>query len=241
MFLLKQSTAATVKIGPFLDSTDGVTAETGLTISQADVRLSKNGGNIAQKNESSACTHDELGIYDCDLDATDTNTVGRLRLDVQESGALPVWHEYMILPSNTWDSLVGGSDYLQSDIIQIEGSDATDQIRDAVVDDSTRIDASALNTLSGNDPGGQLAAQSDITGLNDISVSDVLTTQMTEAYAADGVAPTLAQAVFAIMQNICEIQKSGTTLTIKKLDGSTTAMTFTLDDADDPSSRTRSS
>jgi len=36
---------------------------------------------------------------------------------------------------------------------QIEGSDATDQIRDAVVDDATRIDASALNTLSGHDPG----------------------------------------------------------------------------------------
>lgn len=30
----------------------------------------------------------------------------------------------------------------------IEGSDATDQIRDAVVDDATRIDASALNTAS---------------------------------------------------------------------------------------------
>lgn len=44
---LKQSTAATIKVGPFLDSTDGDTAETGLTISQADVRLSKNGGNMA--------------------------------------------------------------------------------------------------------------------------------------------------------------------------------------------------
>lgn len=34
-------------------------------------------------------------------------------------------------------------------VITIEGSDATDQIRDAVVDDATRIDASALNTASG--------------------------------------------------------------------------------------------
>lgn len=33
-------------------------------------------------------------------------------------------------------------------VVQIEGSDATDQIRDAVVDDATRIDASALNTAS---------------------------------------------------------------------------------------------
>lgn len=41
-------------------------------------------------------------------------------------------------------------------VLEIEGSDATDQIRDAVVDDATRIDASALNTLSGHDPGGTL-------------------------------------------------------------------------------------
>jgi len=40
MLFLKQSTAVTVKIGPFLDDTDGKTAETGLTIAQADVRLS---------------------------------------------------------------------------------------------------------------------------------------------------------------------------------------------------------
>ena len=54
MLFLKQSTAVTVKIGPFVDEDDGKTAETGLTISQADVRLTKNGGNMAQKNESSA-------------------------------------------------------------------------------------------------------------------------------------------------------------------------------------------
>jgi len=43
------------------------------------------------------------------------------------------------------------------DVDSIEGVDATNQIRDAVVDDSTRIDASALNTLSGHDPGGTLS------------------------------------------------------------------------------------
>ena len=41
---LKQSTAYTFRFGPFLDDTDGKTAETGLTISQADIRLSKGGG-----------------------------------------------------------------------------------------------------------------------------------------------------------------------------------------------------
>lgn len=158
---LKQNTAITLKIGPFVDEDDGKTAETGLTISQADVRLSKNGGNMAQKNEASACTHDELGDYDCPIDATDTNTLGRLRLHVHESGALPVWRNFMIVPANVWDSFFG-ADALQVDTIQIEGVDATNQIRDAVVDDATRIDASTLNTLSGFAPGSTIAAASDI-------------------------------------------------------------------------------
>jgi len=122
MLLLKQSTAVTVKIGPFIDDTDGKTAETALTISQADVRLSKNGGDMAQKTESTACTHDELGIYDCPLDATDTATLGRLRLHVHESGALPVCHEFMVVPANVYDSLVGGTDTLEADAVQAGGS-----------------------------------------------------------------------------------------------------------------------
>lgn len=103
MQYLKQSTAVTLKIGPFLDDTDGKTAETGLTITQADVRLSKNGGDIAQKNEATSCTHDELGIYGCPIDATDTDTLGRLQLWVHESGALPVCHQFLILPRNVYD------------------------------------------------------------------------------------------------------------------------------------------
>ena len=45
---------------------------------------------------------------------------------------------------------------------QVEGADATDQIRDAVVDDATRIDASALNTLSGHDPGEAIMGTTDL-------------------------------------------------------------------------------
>ena len=104
MLWLKQSTSITVKIGPFVDDADGNTVEDGLTIAQADVRLSKNGGDIAQKTEATSCTHDELGIYGCPLDTTDTGTLGRLQLWVHESGALPVWHEFMVVSANTWDS-----------------------------------------------------------------------------------------------------------------------------------------
>jgi len=71
------------------------------------------------------------------------------------------------------------------------------------------------------------------------TVAEILTTAMTESYAADGVAPTLAQAVFAIQQFLQERSTATTTVTVKKLDGSTSAMTFTLDDATTPTSITR--
>jgi hypothetical protein len=68
----------------------------------------------------------------------------------------------------------------------------------------------------------------------------VLTRQMTESYATDGTAPTLAQAICLIQQTIGDFAISGTTLTVKKLDGSTTAATYTLDSSTAPTSRTRS-
>lgn len=127
MQYLKADTAITLKIGPFVDDTDGKTAETGLTITQAEVRLSKNGGDIAQKNEATNCTHDELGVYGCPIDTTDTNTEGRLQLWVHESGALPVFHEYMVVNANVYDSLFAAAttDYLQVDTIQVTGTGQT--------------------------------------------------------------------------------------------------------------------
>jgi len=67
----------------------------------------------------------------------------------------------------------------------------------------------------------------------------VLTTALTESYAADGSAPTLAQAILLIQQSLHEFAISSTTRTVKKLDGSTTAATFTLDSATAPTSTTR--
>ena len=69
----------------------------------------------------------------------------------------------------------------------------------------------------------------------------VLTTALTESYAADGSAPTLAQAILLIQQSLHEFSIAGTTRTVKKLDNSTTAAVFTLDSATAPTSTTRSS
>ena len=84
-----------------------------------------------------------------------------------------------------------------------------------------------------------LASAANLAALNDISVADILTTQMTEAYSADGAAPTITQSLMLIQQTLGDFAIAGTTLTVKKVDGSTTAATFTLDSATAPTSITR--
>ena len=70
------------------------------------------------------------------------------------------------------------------------------------------------------------------------ATTSVLTTQMTESYAANGVAPTLAQAMFAMHQMLMDFSIAGTTMTVEQLDG-TTAFLVTLDDATDPTGANR--
>src|SRR3990167_3751729 len=102
---LRQSTSVDGPLRPFPDSTDGNTAETALTITQPDVRLKKNGAAWAQKAAAQTLTHEENGYYEVTLDATDTNTLGLLRLAVNESGALQVFEDFLVVPANIWDSL----------------------------------------------------------------------------------------------------------------------------------------
>ncbi len=133
---LKQSTAVNVQMGPFVDETDGFTEEAGLTISQADIRISKNGANIIPTNNAAGATYDETGMYSVPLDTTDTNTLGRLIVIIHESGARPVMREFMVFSANVFDSLVSGSgsDYLQVDAIQIASGGAAAAINAEVVD-----------------------------------------------------------------------------------------------------------
>ena len=67
----------------------------------------------------------------------------------------------------------------------------------------------------------------------------LLTTAMTESYAANGAAPTPAQALMAIHQMLMQFAINDTSVTVKKLDNSTTAFVVTLDDGTSPTSAVR--
>lgn len=154
MLYLKVSTAVILKIGPFLDSADA-SAETGLTVSQGDVRLSKNGGNMAQKSDATACSHDEVGFYDCPINSTDTNTLGRLQLMVAEAGTLPVFHEYMVVTANVYDTLCSTDNFdvnlnaSQAGVTIGTVTTLTNKSNFSLAADQTAVTVGAVNTKTG--------------------------------------------------------------------------------------------
>jgi len=230
MLMLSQSAAYTVKIGPFVDDSNGTSAETGLTITQADIRLSKNGGNMAQKSNTSACVHDEIGYYDCNLATADTDTVGRLQLMVNEAGALPVWHEYMVVPSNVYNSLIGGTDYLAVDAVEISSNTAA----------ADNVEANIANL-----DGAISSVTAAISGLNDISVASVTagvddllrTVTISEmAQAAPPATPTFEEAVMYVYMALRN--EVSVTATIKTFSNSAGTVIFKKTLSDDGSTYT---
>lgn len=70
-------------------------------------------------------------------------------------------------------------------------------------------------------------------------VAEIWTTAITETYGTDGSALTGAQLLYLVLAHVGEFAIVSTTKTLKKLDGSTTAATYTLNDATTPTSITR--
>lgn len=118
---LKQSTTQTVKMGPFVDESDGADEETAASPS---FRVSKDGGAFAARNSGTAISHDEDGWYDVELDATDTDTLGFLIVKSQDPATyLPVWRWFEVVQANVYDSQVAGSDKLDVNTQEMNGGD----------------------------------------------------------------------------------------------------------------------
>ncbi len=152
---LKQSTTVNIKLGPFVDQADGVTPETALT---PTVKLSKNASTFAARNSATATVHDADGYYTVELNATDTSTVGNLQVSVVSAAAhLAVLQNYTVLAANIYDSLIGNSDYLFVDILQISGSGTA----------TTLLEAGSKGIVSGAIVGATSTATSFVTNLTE--------------------------------------------------------------------------
>lgn len=122
-------------------------------------------------------------------------------------------------------------------------TDAQTAIISQVDANETKIDTLTANlaTVDTVVDGIQADLSNETDGLTALkaAVDAIFTTAIAESYAASGAAGTPAQILYMIQQAITEFAISGTTKTIKKLNGSTTAATETLDDATNPTSITR--
>lgn len=121
MRFLKQSTEVIVQVGPFVDATDGVTAETALSPSSTNVRLYKAGGTVAVDIYDATFTHIGLGMYRVTLTTSHTDTAGPMALVAQITGARPVVHEFNVFAASAYNAMISGS-AIPANMTQIVGN-----------------------------------------------------------------------------------------------------------------------
>jgi hypothetical protein len=200
---LKQSTASQeIPLGPFLDDTDGKTAEDGLTIANTDIKIWKAGATTLANKNSGGATHIAGGIYHATLDATDTSTLGPLVVFVHVAGALPVRLECAVLAANVYDSLIAASDSLV-------------------------VDAAAVATLLGTPAGANLSADIAAVKAETAAIVDDTGTAGVVVNAAGLATDAVTEIVNAIKSAVVESEGSYTiqqvlSITLAVLAGVTT-------------------
>lgn len=159
---LRQSTERKVRIGPFLDATDGKTPETGITLGAADQAEILKANGVATVDISAAtwaAVTDCDGWYDLTITTSYSDTPGHLTVVVQDdSVCLPVFGEFEVVTSNYWDSKYS-TDVLQVDVTQWLGTAVTANVAGQPTVDVVRIGASTQSLIdlkdfvdSGYDP-----------------------------------------------------------------------------------------
>lgn len=107
--------------------------------------------------------------------------------------------------------------------------------------DTALSDVGLTTTITGRIDAAVSTRSTVTTAEVNAEVVDVIRTDVIpDSVATDGTRPTVAQALLMVTRFLMEKGVSGTTVTVKKEDGSTSSMTFTLDDGSAPTSITRS-
>jgi len=125
MTWLKADTQVVVRIGPFVDATNGVTPETGVDLSTADQAelLKATGATVSLAAATWAAITDVGGWYDLTLTTSHTDTEGPLTVIVQdESVCLPVFARFTVVPANVYESLITGTEWLAATTLQADFS-----------------------------------------------------------------------------------------------------------------------
>jgi len=165
----KQNTAATLIVGPILDST-GAEFTTAVI---SDLSISKNGGTLTALASAATLTHIANGQYTLVMTTGNLDTLGRAQITCNKSTYQMPPIGLNIVPAMVFDSMVLGTDVFQSDVTQFGGTAGTFAagIPTAVLDSATRVKldatqpdyapatATSLATLAGKFTGITLLAR----------------------------------------------------------------------------------
>jgi len=111
----KQSTAATLIVGPILDSTGA--EYTGAVI--GDLSISKNGGTLTALAAAATLTHIANGQYTLVMTTGNLDTLGRLQITCNKSTYQMPPIGLNIVPAMVFDSLVLGSDRFDANVTHV--------------------------------------------------------------------------------------------------------------------------
>lgn len=143
MALQYMAGTAYMVLGPFLDDTDGKTAETGLAGSMTVKFLREEAGTPTwyARVSTDAITHTEAGWYLVPLAASDS-LPGPAVVKATASGALPVWREVQFV-NQVWRSYLDAADVLYTSLLYSDYE--TEVVLDAL--QPLLEDANALTNL----------------------------------------------------------------------------------------------
>lgn len=242
MYFLNYNTASQViPVGPAVDISDGYTNLATLDISTADHAYMMmadgtvhdiSGNTWAAKTDTSTPI---TGWYDLTVGTTETDVLGRGVISIYDvSLCLPIFVHFCILPQKVYNSLIAGSDNLETDVVQWLGTAAAsvDTAGYPVVTIKDGTGAGELATTSGVlDTVGTIGA----TGLAAINaeVVDTLSTDAQSELAAVPAANAALSAkinwLFLLARN--KITQTASTQTVRNdADGADVATASVSDD-----------
>lgn len=235
--MIKSAQSVTVDFTTVSPVTGAATDATGTPVGTLVVNGTDNGASVTVTNKAT-------GVYKAavTLPSLTAGDLVQIRVAATVAGVAGVgviWQEVADTKRvSDLNDLAAGD---EMDLVDAPNATAVAAIQSGLAT-PTNITAGTITTVTNltNAP-----TNGDLTAVMKASVNaeivDVLRIDtIPDDYAADGDQPTFAQAILAIQQYLFDKSLSGTTLIVKKPDGSSTAMTFTLDAATAPTSQTRS-
>jgi hypothetical protein len=191
--VLKKSTAIKVRVGPFVQQDDGVTAVNSATVVSSDVAylLKANGSAVSSISASLSAITSADGWYSLGLTATGTDTVGTLETVFMDADKyLPVHARFQVVTSAAYDGIYGTTSTLLT-------SQDVGLLYEATVSAVTsQTSLKMASNISTND-----VWNGNLMTVEDVTTGEMASARITDVVAADDQIDFTPAPVFTIAAN----------------------------------------